>query len=172
MKKLAFWLVACCCITSSACNTILTNIPGIYRLDIEQGNIIDQSMIDQLRPNMTKRQVIFIMGSPMLSDTFHEKRWDYLYAKEPNGEDRVQKRISLFFNGDNLIGIQGDFRPNAVPVIAETKENTLELPKRDIEKSMWEKVAGLFGIEINDAPESDSPTIKNSSGKSGGHKQH
>ena len=103
----------------------------------------------------------------MLSDTFHEKRWDYLYAKEPNGEDRVQKRISLFFNGDNLIGIQGDFRPNAVPVIAETKENTLELPKRDLEKSMWEKVAGLFGIDVQSSDDSqpvNNTTAQRSSG--------
>ena len=141
-------------LTLSACSTILNNLPGVYTLDIEQGNMIDQSMIDQLRPNMTKRQVLYIMGTPMLADSFHEKRWDYLYSKQPGGEERVQKRVSLFFNGDNLMAVQGDLRPSAVPVIKEPGETSVELPKRDLEKSMWEIVAGLFGIDVESSDES------------------
>lgn len=85
-------------------------------MDIEQGNKIDQSMVDQLRPNMTKRQVVYIMGSPMLTDSFHDKRWDYIYSSQPGGGDRIQKRVTLFFNGDNLVGVQGDLRPSSMPV--------------------------------------------------------
>jgi len=62
-----------------SCSTILNHLPYVYTIDINQGNIIDQAMIDQLRPNMTKRQVLYVMGTPMLADFFHENRWDYIY---------------------------------------------------------------------------------------------
>lgn len=150
MKKSTFLLAAVTSLSINACSTILTNLPGVYTLDIEQGNIIDQSMINQLRPNMTKRQVLYIMGSPMLSDAFHEKRWDYLYSEQPGGEDRVQKRVSLFFNGDNLMGVQGDFRPSSMPVVKESTETSVDVPKRDLERSMWEKISGLFGSDEPD----------------------
>lgn len=152
MNKPALLLVVSASLTLTACSTILNNLPGVYTLDIEQGNMIDQSMVDQLRPNMTKRQVLYIMGSPMLSDSFHEKRWDYLYAEQPSGEARVQKRASLFFNGDNLMAVQGDFRPSAVPIIKQANETSVDLPKRDLDKTMWEKITGLFGDEPNTAP--------------------
>jgi outer membrane protein assembly factor BamE len=154
MNKPAILLAVSTIFITPACSTILSNLPGVYTLEIEQGNMIDQIMIDQLRPNMTKRQVLYIMGSPMLSDTFHERRWDYLFSEQKTGEDRVQKRISLFFNGDNLMGVQGDFHPSAVPVLKPSTEASVELPKREIDKSMWEKISGLF----SDDPDTLSAT--------------
>lgn len=109
--------------------------------------MIDQDLIDQLRPNMTKRQVMYILGSPMIADTFHEKRWDYLYSEQRNGGDRLQKRISLYFNADNLVGVQGDIRPSTLPVVKPSAETTVELPKREFDKSMREKVTSLFGFD-------------------------
>lgn len=144
MKKPLFLLVFTAGLSLPACTTILSNLPGVYTLEVKQGNIIEQSMVDQLRPNMTKRQVMYIMGSPMLTDTFHEKRWDYLYSDQPSGEARVQKRISLYFNDDSLVGIQGDLRPSTLPVVKESTETTVEVPKRDLDKSMGEKITGLF----------------------------
>ncbi len=147
MKKSSFLLAAATGLGICSCSTVLNNLPGVYTLDIEQGNIIDQSMVNQLRPNMTKRQVLYIMGSPMLTDAFHEKRWDYLYSEQPGGDNRMQKRISLFFEGDNLIGVQGDFRPSSLPVVKESTETSVDVPKRDLDRSMWEKITGLFGDE-------------------------
>lgn len=143
MKRAVFLLAVAAPLTG--CETILTNLPGVYKIDIEQGNMIDQAMVDQLRPSMSKRQVLYIMGSPMLTDTFHEQRWDYLYSDQPGGEDRQQKRLSLYFNGDNLMGVQGDFRPSQLPVVKESTETTIEVPKRNLDKTMWEKITGLFG---------------------------
>jgi len=59
------------------------SFPGVYKIDIQQGNVVTQDMIDQLRPGMTRRQVRFIMGNPLLTDTFHADRWDYLYSIQP-----------------------------------------------------------------------------------------
>lgn len=88
------------------------SFPGVYKIDIQQGNVVTQDMIDQLRPGMTRRQVRFIMGNPLLVDTFHPNRWDYLYSLQPGGGERQQERISILFNGtDQLAGLSGDFMP-------------------------------------------------------------
>ncbi len=168
MNKPAILLVVTASLTLTACSTILNNLPGVYRIDIEQGNMIDQSMIDQLKPGMTKRQAQFIMGSPMLADSFHDSRWDYIYSKAPGGENRVQKRVSLFFNGDSLSGVQGDFRPGSLPVVKEPTETTIELPKRVMEKSMWETVAGWFGIDTTESASQQSSSSSSGSSGNGG----
>jgi outer membrane protein assembly factor BamE len=144
-------------LTLTACTTILDNLPGVYKIPIQQGNIVDQTMIDQIRPNMTERQVLYILGSPMLVDTFHQKRWDYLYSNQPSGEDRQQKRVAILFSDDNLVsGIEGDFRPSSTPVTKPSEETTVDVPKRDIELTMWQKIKGLFGFDdIDTAPRKD-----------------
>ncbi|WP_260959901.1 outer membrane protein assembly factor BamE [Pseudomonas citri] len=88
------------------------SFPGVYKIDIQQGNVVTQDMIDQLRPGMTRRQVRFIMGNPLLADTFHADRWDYLYSLQPGGGERQQERISVIFNAnDQLVSLSGDFMP-------------------------------------------------------------
>lgn len=88
------------------------SLPGVYKIDIQQGNVVTQDMIDQLRPGMTRRQVRFIMGNPLISDTFHPDRWDYLYSIQPGGGERQQERVSLVFDSkDQLVGLAGDFMP-------------------------------------------------------------
>ncbi len=88
------------------------SFPGVYKIDIQQGNVVTQDMIDQLKPGMTRRQVRFIMGNPLLTDTFHTNRWDYLYSIQPGGRQRLQERVSLTFDqNDLLVGLNGDFMP-------------------------------------------------------------
>ena len=152
MRKSLFSLSLLSSLTLVSCSTIMNYIPGVYTIDIQQGNIIEQSMIDQLRPGMNQRQVLYIMGSPMLNNVFHKNRWDYVYSNQPGGEDRVQKQISLFFENDQIAGIQGDFRPSATPVIKTSGETTVDVPKRDLEKTLWEKITGLIGYDELDAP--------------------
>jgi len=136
----------------TACATVLEYLP-VYTIDIQQGNIVDQAMVDQLRPNMTKRQVLYILGSPMLDDAFHQKRWDYIYSEQRSGEDRKQKRIALFFDdNDQISGIQGDFKPGVAPQFKTTVETTVDVPKRDLEKTVWEKIIGVFGFDGVDEP--------------------
>lgn len=159
MKQIALLLAIATPLSLTGCQTILNNLPGVYSIDIEQGNMIDQSMVDQLRPNMTKRQVLYIMGSPMLADSFHERRWDYLYSDQPGGEARMQKRVSLYFNGDNLIGVQGDFRPSAQPTVKTSTEATVDVPKRDLDTTMSEKISSVFSDDAPSAP----PPSKNAS---------
>lgn len=86
--------------------------PGVHKIDINQGNIVTQEMVDELRPGMTKEQVRFVMGTPMIIDTFDQDRWDYLLTQEISGQPRTQERISLFFTDGKLSSFSGDFRPS------------------------------------------------------------
>ena len=85
--------------------------PGVYKIDVQQGNVVTQEMVDQLRPGMTTRQVRFIMGTPLIQDTFEPHRWDYLYSMQAGHNPREQERISLMFENDQLVGLTGDFVP-------------------------------------------------------------
>ncbi len=95
----------------SACSVPRLQFPGVYKIDIQQGNIITQEMIDQLRPGMTKRQVIFVMGTPLVRDPFHQDRWDYVYSYQPGGGIRGQEKVTMYFENDQLTHFTGDYKP-------------------------------------------------------------
>ena len=100
------------------------SIPGVYKIDVQQGNVIEQEMIDKLRPGMTKRQVRYIMGTPLIIDTFEPDRWDYVYSYQPGGGKRVQEQISLLFADGKLANFIGHFRPSsAVPDEPDTAQD-------------------------------------------------
>jgi len=92
----------------------LDAFPGVYKIDIQQGNVITQEMVDQLQPGMTKRQVQFVIGTPLIQDTFNQNRWDYIYSFQPGGEIRQQESITLYFEDDQLSYFVGDFTPSQV----------------------------------------------------------
>ncbi|MCQ2029257.1 outer membrane protein assembly factor BamE [Stutzerimonas zhaodongensis] len=109
------------------------SFPGVYKVDIQQGNVVTQDMIDQLRPGMTRSQVRFIMGNPLITDTFHANRWDYLYSIQPGGSQRQQERVSLVFNAnDQLAGLAGDFKPGVSrdEAILGTERRPTDAPAR------------------------------------------
>lgn len=85
--------------------------PGVYKINVEQGNIVTEEMVAQLKPGMSRRQVRFIMGTPLIEDTFHEDRWDYRYTLR-NGNDTLnEERLTVFFDGDSLSGVTGTKLP-------------------------------------------------------------
>jgi outer membrane protein assembly factor BamE len=94
------------------------DFPGVYKISIPQGNIITQDMVDQLRPGMTKRQVIFVMGTPLVRDPYHQDRWDYVYNFQPGGGERGQERLSVVFEDDQLVSFSGDFEPTPTETAA------------------------------------------------------
>lgn len=110
MRKTAVILSSLALIISlSACSNF--RLPGLYRLVIQQGNIVTQDMVDQLQPGMTKRQVNYVLGTPLIMDTFHSDRWDYLYTiRDQNGETH-QQRLTVYFEDDKLTHFDGDLRP-------------------------------------------------------------
>ena len=93
----------------SACGAVA--FPGVYRINVEQGNIVTQEMVDQLKPGMSKRQVRFIMGTPLVEDTFNQNRWDYPYSIRNGGELLSSSHVTVFFEGDSLVNVTGDVLP-------------------------------------------------------------
>jgi len=79
-----------------------------YRIDIRQGNYVDQEMVAQLRRGMSRDQVRYVLGSPLVVDMFRSDRWDYVYRFRPGSGEAQQRVISLFFAGDVLDRIEGD----------------------------------------------------------------
>ena len=107
--RIALLALALTCI--SACGAI--GFPGVYRIDVEQGNIVTTEMADQLQPGMSRRQVRFILGTPLFEDTFNQDRWDYAYRMS-NGLDILDEwRFTVIFDGDALVEIRGDYIPVA-----------------------------------------------------------
>jgi len=87
-----------------------SSVPSLlYKIEIQQGNVITQEMVNKLKPGMTRSQVRFALGSPMISDAFHENRWDYLYRFEQRGRLIEQRKLTIFFDNDHLVGIDGSF---------------------------------------------------------------
>lgn len=104
----------------SACGNL--EFPGVYKIAIEQGNIVTQEMVDQLKPGMSKSQVEYILGSPVIKDSFNSERWDYVYNIKPGKGERKQHRLTVFFKDEVLHSFSGDFTPSAIePKTATTK---------------------------------------------------
>ena len=92
-----------------ACSNV--GFPGVYRIDVEQGNIVTQEMVDQLKPGMNRNQVRFILGTPLIEDSFHQDRWDYIYTVRNGNTTKQDKRLTVFFDGDELSHFSGTFVP-------------------------------------------------------------
>ncbi len=86
----------------TSCSYLDTPVLSPYKMDIRQGNFITPEMREQLKPGMTKSQVRYVLGTPLIYDAFHGNRWDYTYRLERHGEIVEKQDMTLYFNGDNL----------------------------------------------------------------------
>lgn len=84
----------------SACSTL--RFPGVFRIDIGQGNIISEGAREKLKLGMTPRQVEYVLGSPVIKDPLHPDRWDYVYNYESGKGGFVENRLTLYFDSDRL----------------------------------------------------------------------
>jgi len=95
--RLRFIFLAACISLASGC---------VYRLDVQQGNEITEEMVSRVKAGMTKREVIKVLGYPLINDPFNRDRWDYFYSlKVGRSKTVTQQSATLFFNGDNLESI-------------------------------------------------------------------
>ena len=121
------------------------NLPLLYKLDIQQGNVVEQEMLNKLEQGMDQDKVKFILGTPVLIDPFHTNRWEYIYSYSVNGAVRDQRHITLYFDENKLLShIRGDVvAGSGVPVLEEieTTQEEVVVPEEAIQKE--EK--GFFG---------------------------
>ena len=95
------------------CASCSSGLPSIkpYKMDIQQGNVVTSKMLLQLRPGMNRSQVRFIMGTPLIQDSFHKNRWDYFYQMRKGGKIIEQRRVILEFEDEALKRVRGDVIP-------------------------------------------------------------
>lgn len=86
---------------------------GPYRIDVQQGNALDQENVARLKAGLSRSQVRFLLGTPLVVDPFRTDRWDYVYLYRKAGTLTEQKRVTLYFDGDTLARIEGDLPPMA-----------------------------------------------------------
>lgn len=113
-KRLIYTLLLTGLLTLAGCSSF--SFPGVYKLDIQQGNLVTQDMVNQLQPGMTAAQVRYVLGTPLLVDTFTQNRWEYLYSLQPGGDKRTQERLTVYFDQNGrLTHFSGNFVPQASP---------------------------------------------------------
>lgn len=84
-----------------------------YKIDIQQGNYVTQEMVAKLQPGMTRSQVRFALGTPLIIDPFRTDRWDYAYTFAKAGVLTEQRTVTVVFRGDVLDHIEGDVAAGA-----------------------------------------------------------
>ena len=86
----------------------------LYKPEVQQGTLLSAEMLANLKPDLTKRQVRLLLGSPPVSDTFHPERWDYVYSVSRAGEKVTPQHLTLYFRNDTLVRAEGDLAPAAL----------------------------------------------------------
>ena len=135
-------------------------LPGVYRIDIQQGNVIEQEMLNKLKPGMRKDQVHFIMGTPTIADPFHNERWEYIYTFSRGGNTRQQRHITMYFEEDKLAYLEGGIvkgirRP---PEDYRKERKTVDVPSRHRNQSILSKLINVLPFVGDDQPGHGKPT--------------
>lgn len=125
-------------------------IPGLYRIDIQQGNVLEQEQLAKLERGMEKRKVQFILGTPLLTDAFNQDCWDYYYSYEEGSGDKVQRRISVLFENERLVKVTGDVSAASGPIeLPARKEELVKVPEGLVDDGI---LAGLVPDFFSDRP--------------------
>lgn len=109
MSRSRLMLLAASSVLIAACSYKPSFI-NEYKIDIQQGNVLSQEMVSQLKPGQTRDQVRFLLGTPMVADIFHQQRWDYVYRYKNGQTGEVSsRRLTVFFDADGkLLRVDGD----------------------------------------------------------------
>ncbi len=157
MNFLRFVATALWVAVLSACSSV-PRIVNEYKIDVQQGNILTQDMVVQLRPGLSKEQVRFILGTPVLMDLFHANRWDYVYRLQKGSGEVETRKFSTFFDAnDKLIRVGGDVAAadaKDLTTAAERRTSELDLGSIDAdavappveEKGFFGKILEKVGL--------------------------
>lgn len=117
----------------SGCGAKLPSVKP-FKMEIQQGNVVTSKMLLQLRPGMTRSQVRYIMGTPLIVDSFRDNRWDYFYELRKEGKVIEKRRVILDFDKDSLVSVRGDVIPTAenaeIKTIVEAPPKKAEAPEQ------------------------------------------
>jgi outer membrane protein assembly factor BamE len=89
-----------------------------YKIEIVQGNFVSKEQVEALRPGMSREQVRQILGTPLVTSLFHGDRWDYVFTLRRQGVEPQQRRLTVYFTGENLQRVEGDTMPSESEFVA------------------------------------------------------
>lgn len=121
------------------------SLPLVYRVDIQQGNVITQEMLAQLQPGMDKTKVRHIMGTPPLIDTFHSNEWHYIYTFQEGNDTRQMRRVTLHFLDERLTRVEGNVKAAPGPMVVERKP-AVEAVVPEAEKRVFDRMRETVGL--------------------------
>ena len=123
---------------------LVTGLAGcgiIYKPDIQQGSVLNTENVEQLKPGMTKTQVLALLGEPSIASPFDQNRWDYVSTLQKRGGKIDEKIFTVYFENDVLARTEGDYRPmdaakmlqqvSRYPTIYHDKKKEAEARRRD-----------------------------------------
>ena len=106
------------------------DLPFVHKIDVQQGNVITQEMVGQLRKGMDKKKAQFVMGTPIIKDTFNASRWDYVYTSQYEGGEVERRHVTLVFADDKLERVDGGVKAAAGEIEVELhNDTTVDVPK-------------------------------------------
>lgn len=134
----------------AACSSALQTVSP-YKMEITQGNIVTSKMLSQLKLGMSKSQVKFIVGTPLIQDMFHKDRWDYYLQQMIDGKITEQRRVIIDFKDDKLINVSGDviaIESGDINGVSTSTNSGYKFTKEDPQViSKTQPTAGLKGDE-------------------------
>lgn len=109
--------------------------PGVYRIDIPQGNMVTQDMLADLKPGMSPDQVRFVLGPPTLTDPFTPNTWYYLLRYQPGNGELVEQQIVVYFENGGYSRHQGEALQHLRERTSGSKDRELEQQALDRKES-------------------------------------
>jgi len=130
------------------------SVPFVHKIDVQQGNVVTQQMVAQLRLGMNKKKVRFVMGTPIIQDTFHSNRWDYVYTFHKGGTSGDERRlVTVVFNEDgNLTNLEGDVKPALGKLVVDKHQDTSVQVPDEYEKGLLSKLKDSIPFTSDDGP--------------------
>ncbi|HWX66479.1 MAG TPA: outer membrane protein assembly factor BamE [Rhodanobacter sp.] len=126
-KLITLLVVAMLALSMAGCHIV-------YTPDVQQGNLLDKKVVDQLKPGMTKHQVLVLMGTPSVSTPFDQSRWDYVSTFSHRGNTMKVRTFTLTFNNDTLVRTEGDFfAQDAQQLVKDSKKYNAGYPVNESE---------------------------------------
>ncbi len=112
---------------------VLNGCKVLYKMDINQGNLLSKSQVEQIKPGMSKRQIEVLVGTPTMLSPFDQDRWNYITSVSKRGGKPEIKNFALVFEGDALVRMEGEYFQNPEEELLETAK---KLNRRGVERIM------------------------------------
>jgi len=144
MKNITLCILCTFVLIVTACSKMIPH----YKPDIEQGNVLTKEVVNRIRPGMHRRQVKYILGTPVIADSFHKNRWDYVYTFKKGGKKKIEtKTLSLFFRNHKVVRIEGSIKPefSDTPIKSQASR-VVTVDSKKKKKGIFKKALNKVGI--------------------------